>query len=407
MYTPSGTVLETDTGSYDFAVDGAQNWTYQFIPTTTNGGGSFTGSGWLSSHKFPGTMPPSGNQSISIQKNFAATITVNSVRVVGVAPASKSMSFEILGKKVSNGLWQSAGGYPSQSVSGAYDFTIDITPSPLFNVPINALHVYLEINDTVNTFTLTEVDLTGTGFPIPDGVTTGGSAVAYSNDNGATWDSVVLVGNTPGDIGGFDVSRASETSFGAADHTIYKATSLGGSYSLYYTITGGASEAVCVVIPYFTWAGVKQTTSADPDIIIALDVADGSSRTLLWLEGGASSPGSIHDITPVAGMTFDNSNCVTSSYQHHIAVFGLVSGAYRLYETTSRAASWTNVSALTSATFIRSRRNDNTAAALGSSKGQLYVMANSVARYSSKWATNGTFPRNMPTSGLTSLETVY
>jgi hypothetical protein len=251
--------------------------------------------------------------------------------------------------------------------------------------------------DCTGTGTIYKIEITATG------IASGDASVVYSTDNGNTLSFPISVGATPGAVGGFDVSRSSGVSYAAADGGLYKASTLGGAYSLFYTITGGAQCVACC-IPYFDWDGVKQTTSSTPDVIIALDQLDGSSRSLIWVEGDGVT---LHNLTPTAGMTFSKSNCITSSYNHHIAVFGDVSGTDRLYITLNKGVGWTNVSALTSPTFIRCRRNDASAATSGSSKGQLYVMANSVARYTSKWATNGTFPRNMPDNTLTSMDTVY
>lgn len=232
-----------------------------------------------------------------------------------------------------------------------------------------------------------------------------GAVVRLSVNNGLSWGSAVSVGTSPGSVGGFDVQRAGANSFAAAGGKVYRATTLGGAYSAYYTITGTPPEAACIVIPYFNWSGTKQTGATNPDIVIALTGADGSSRSLLWIEGGAT-PGTVHDITPVASSIFDNANAVTVSYNHHIALFCKVSGTYKLYRTTDKGSTWTLVESLSAPKYIRGRRNDNSAAVSGSNKGQLYL-ADSNLYFSSKWASAAPSVRNVPGTPIVSLDTIY
>lgn len=239
----------------------------------------------------------------------------------------------------------------------------------------------------------------------------GNAAVSVSTDKGATYSTTQTVGTGPGSVGGFDVQRDGANSFGAAQNIVSRATTLGGAYSSYYSITGGSAQAACIVVPYFNWAGTRQTVAANPDIIVALTAVDGSSRSLLWIEGGAT-PGTVHDLTPVAGMTFDNANCVTVSYNHHIAVFGLVSGVYKLYTTTNQGGAWTNRGTLTTPTFLRDRRNDSRAVTSGTNKGQLYNASGSTMGYSSTWASGGgsiagLFPRTMPANPVVAFDPLW
>jgi hypothetical protein len=236
----------------------------------------------------------------------------------------------------------------------------------------------------------------------------GGSVARYSSDYGVTWGSELTIGTTPGSIGGFDVARASGVSYAAADQKVRKASALGGAYSDWYAITGGA-QAVCVIIPYFDWSGARQTTDSTPDAIIALNQLDGSSRSLLWVEGDGTT---VHDLTPVAGMIFDNPNCVTVSYNHHIAVFGKVGGVYHLYTTNDRGVTWVDRGTLTSPTFLRTRRNDDSGRASGTNKGQLYLASGSTIAYSSVWASGAgsianLWPRTQPASPIVALDILY
>ncbi len=231
--------------------------------------------------------------------------------------------------------------------------------------------------------------------------------VAHSSNRGTGWDAPMTLGSTPGFTGGFDVQRSGGNSFAAADQKIMRATTLGGAYSNYYSITGGV-QAVCIIVPWRTWAGADNTSNTNPDIIAAFNGADGSGRTLIWIEGGAT-PGTVHDITPTAGIVFDNANCVTASFEHHIAVFGKVGGVYKLYVTTNRGSTWTFIENLTSPTFIRCRRYDNSGAVSGTNKGQLYLCESgqNVIDYSSQWGNGGLSPKDPHLTTPLGFDTVF
>lgn len=262
---------------------------------------------------------------------------------------------------------------------------------------------------------ITTLDLAGNGADPFGGGGTAKVQVSYLTDYGATLSATQDVGSTTLTEGGFDVQRSGPNSFAAGKDAVYRATTLGGAYSSYYAITGGTAQAACIVIPYYNWAGNLQTSAANPDIIVGLTAADGSSRTLLWIEGGATA-GTVHNLTPVASFLFDNPNAITVAYNSHIAVIGKVSGVYKLYTTNDRGATWVNRGTVTTPTFLRDRRNDTSAASSGTNKGQLYMVEGSpaVIDYSSFWAAGsgsppdaGMWPRNMPTTDFTWLETIY
>jgi hypothetical protein len=296
--------------------------------------------------------------------------------------------------------------YAEYSLSGGsgffdenYDVNLDNIATILIAWPSNVTNS--------GTNWLYRLTLTGLGIGVA-----AGAVVRVSADYGATLSDAQSVGNSPGSVGGFDVQRAGQNSFAAADGKVRRATTLGGSYGDYYTITGGV-QARAIIIPYFNWAGTSQVAATNPDIIVALSGADASGRTLLWIEGGAT-PGTVHDISPVSGISFDNPNCVTVSYQHHIAVIGSVSGVYRLYTTNDRGVTWVNRGTVNAPGFIRCRRNDSRASAgSGTNKGQLYLAETgaSVVDYSSVWAAGsgpnaGMWPRTTPFAAK-GLDTVF
>lgn len=234
----------------------------------------------------------------------------------------------------------------------------------------------------------------------PDGV---GARVRLSTDGGQTYGAFLVVGDSPGSIGGFDVQRAGNVSYAGAANEVCKATALGGTYSSWVNCTG--ANVVACIIPYFirNSTTVKNTTTSTPDVIVALDQDDSDSGALYWIAGAT---GVKTDITPVSGMTFDNPNCITVSYGTHIAVFGLVGGVYKLYTSTDGGSTWTFRTNLTTPGFIRTRRSDTRAKA-GGNRGQLYVTNGDAVSYSNQWAGGGIWPRTMPVAGMLGLETLW
>ncbi len=104
----------------------------------------------------------------------------------------------------------------------------------------------------------------------------------------------------------------------------------------------------------------------------------------------------------MAGMTFADANCITTSYGTYIAVIGTVAGTKKLYTSFNGGTSWTFRENLTApAVFVRGRRKDSSALR---SKGQLYLNNNGKMEYSSYWSRNGMFVRQTPTNTTNSFD---
>lgn len=234
---------------------------------------------------------------------------------------------------------------------------------------------------------------------------TGVATVIYLTDHGQTVTSAQQPGNSPGAVGGFDVQAGGENWFCAIDGGIARGTALNGAGVLWYSITGGSAQAACIIVPYFNWSGGQNTSNANPDIVVALTALDGSSRSLLWIEGGAT-PGATHDITPTGSPLFDSPNCVTVHFGH-IAVFGKVSGVYKLLTSNDRGTTWVNRGTIASPGFIRCRRFDNSGAASGTDDGQLYLaLSAGTIEYGRNWGVTMT-PKPSVIANPTGLETVF
>lgn len=226
-----------------------------------------------------------------------------------------------------------------------------------------------------------------------------GGGVRLSTDGGINFGSPVSIGVSPGPVGGFDTQRAGTVSYAACAAKVRKATTLGGAYSDHTAYTG--ANPVCVIIPWYLW-GFKDlahlnTSNANPDYITALDQVDGDGGTLYLVDGTTAVK---TDVTPVAGITFDNANCITTMYGTHIAVIGKVSGVYKLYTSPDTGATWTLAATLGTATFIRGRRGDTRAFSDTTGvAGQLFVCDGDV-EYTSKFASAGVWPRTLPITAL-------
>ena len=234
-------------------------------------------------------------------------------------------------------------------------------------------------------------------------ITTAASEVSYSNDFGGTVGSAVAVGASPGNVGGFDVSPNAATSYAAYSGGVKKATTLGGTYSSF--VTFGTSNPVCCIIPYFRMGSTSasQTSASDPDVVVALDAPDSGSSTLYWVNG---ITGTKTDITPVAGMTFSSSECVTTFYGTMIYVFGTVGGTPKLYRGAWNGSgfTWVFVKNLTAPTKIRVRRQGTDLSRI-----QVYLVDNGSMYFSSyglQTPTGTPFIRNMP-GVIVTMDTIF
>lgn len=205
----------------------------------------------------------------------------------------------------------------------------------------------------------------------------GGANVVYSSDYGQTFGSALPIGGTAGG-GGFDVTRNSGASFAGGFGTVYKATTLGGSYSPYASF--GTANPTCIIVPYYrrNSTTLNQTSSGTPDIIVGLD---SGTLGLCWLTGGGSAPAGTFNITPAAGFHTSSPHDVTASYGKYLAAVGGGS----LWESANGGTSWVHVS-FNPGHFLRTRRNDTSAL---DSRGVLFALdTNGSVNYTSHLVTH-------------------
>lgn len=223
----------------------------------------------------------------------------------------------------------------------------------------------------------------------------GNANVRLSNDYGATVGSALDLGSFSGGAGGFDLIRSGGVSYASALDAILKASSLGGAYSAFATLT---ANAISLCIPYYEVGSdvTTQTTSSSPQVVIGLD-AEVSGTCLYWLDGSAT-PTAI--TTPASGATITIPDRITMLRGKKIAVIVTVDGISKLYVAENLAAAgtatWTFVENVGANATLRTRRNDPR---LGTNKGQLFVF-DTPSGYSSKWASAGEFDRISPTGAI-------
>lgn len=214
----------------------------------------------------------------------------------------------------------------------------------------------------------------------------GSASVVVATDYAITFGSAITVGSAPiSGAGGFDVQKSGGVSYAAADGAIYKASTIGGAYSSWFSIPGGAN-AVCLIIPYYRRnSSTLNTSVSNPDVIAAC-----TNGKLYWIDGTAATA---TDISPSGFTEFNNANCVTVLRGNKVACFGLNGATAKLALSQDGGATY-SISTITTPQFIRDRRGDNST---GTNKGQLFLAGNGTANgYSSKWGSAGLFPRYLP-----------
>lgn len=381
-YAPSSTTTSTGI-TYDFSLNDG-GWIQD--PARVGGPyGAYSAGAWRTQAN---GVP---QQVMSILVNLSTPMNVTSLRIVYHCDTAALGGSRLIQSNGGTGESQ----HFLNTNAGDFDDTFSALPDT------SETQILVSLDTNLNTpNNVTKVVVNGT---VPSGL----SAVNYSPDYGATWNGAQSVGTSPGAVGGFDLQRAGGVSYAGCAAKVRKATALGGGYADFVACTG--ANPVCVIVPYYKRnSSTFNTSTSTPDVIIALNTPDSGGGTLYWVDGATAVK---TDITPVAGMTFDNANCVTVRYGKNIAVFGLVGGVYKLYTSLDGGGTWTLRGTVTSPTFIRCRRNDSRPA--GVNKGQLYLASASPSTvgYSSVWASGGgsvagLWSRTMPVTDINGFDTI-
>lgn len=369
--------------TFDFSINDG-SWTAGF-PTAP---ASYGSGRWNSTHYSNGLVGQA--DSLYILSAAVAPTFFQRVRVIGFATYAAAGG----GRTVN----APAGALPQNA--GAIDSTVTLNNTyPQIAVDLSSNNTG-DSTPTSGKNYITKIVVSGSGsdpFTPPD--TGNAQSVVASFDYGATVGVPLAFGAVNLSVGGFDLQKAGGVSYAAASGAIYKASSIGGTYLLWFSVPASATP-VCLIVPYFkrNSTTLKNTTTSTPDVIAACD-----NGKLYWIDGATATA---TDITPTGMTAFDNANCVTISYGTHLACFGKVSGTYHLFTSTDGGSTWTDRTSLTAPHFIRGRRNDTRAKTAGN-HGQLYLAVDDVIDYSSIWDGAGMSIRNMPSSGIDAFDTVY
>lgn len=320
------------THTFDFTVD--DGGFVQNLAVPNPSGTWVLGSGWVYTDVVyaPG---PDMSRSVRIRKTFtSAHIT----RIV--------MTYDLTrGSHILDGDLSAALGAPNAGVlyptSNGTGLTLDsgVGSATGTNIDLTVFADYHGLTMDGNcVITAVRIDGDGTS-PFGD---SGGTAVAYSNDNGASWSAILPVGLSPGSVGGFDTQRVGSVSLAAADAQSYSATSLGGAFSTLGT--DGATSGSDPVLLLLTWGrmGVASTgnwNTSTPDYILG-SAALVSGECLWYVEGA----GGRHDITPAGVTGIPSNNCLTTYFGTKAALIASVSGTRHLFTTTNLGSSptWTD-----------------------------------------------------------------
>lgn len=191
----------------------------------------------------------------------------------------------------------------------------------------------------------------------PDPVT---AFVNTTDDYGASYNGTILVGSSPGGIGGFDGARLGPATLAAALSQVKRATTIGGAYS---NQTGAAETATCIEVPWYRIGSVSYLNNGtEPDFFM------GGSFGLYKVIAGVAT-----DITPVVGGTVAVANAVTTWKGRWIACLCDDGTDRNLYISTDTGATWTLIGGADGCADARSVRVRR----LASTPGQLVIACGS------------------------------
>lgn len=285
---------------------------------------------------------------------------------------------------------------PEATVTSVAYFLSNCTLVTNVGIFIGASSSYVACSGGQATYTTTVANVTAIGVDVVmdssvdpyvtavtvEGTTATGAIARFSTTNGTTWGNAVTVGDTPGSVGGCDVSRTSPYSWAAADETVMRATTLGGAYSADANGDFTGAQPRCIVWPYYTRNST--TTRNATQYIVGLSAAI-AGDSVFWVTTSQV------DITPtVSGnpglATF--ANCITVWKGTKMAALLSFGGTIRLVTSLNGGTSWTDrgsslaSQSLANARFIRGRRGDLVGR-------QLWIaLTNGKVLYSKDWGVN-------------------
>lgn len=184
-----------------------------------------------------------------------------------------------------------------------------------------------------------------------DGGASGTAQVWYSANSGDTWSDLQLIGNSPGNYGGFDGTRAGGSSIAAKAGGAERATALGGAYA---EVVAGV-DPICVVYPvHRKGSRGLANNAANADYLLAAGSLI-TGHSLWWVTGGTLMTG----ITPtVSGGTLVgvSDHCISTYWGTNIAYLGSAGGTVYAAVSSDGGSTWPYINVIAGAKSIRYRR---------------------------------------------------
>jgi hypothetical protein len=339
IYSPdSSAVPFTDT--FNFA---SSNGGWSVISDAGAAGTYSAGVGWVAADPVP-----SNPRAIMIGKSYSPDRRITNVSAtfanvtIGTDPAP-NLKNGFIQIRDSGSAVQTSSQNPLTNGATSRSATFDATGDQV--VLVYQLSSGIPFNTGAATITQAVV----TGFQ-----TLGSGGVRYSTDGGATWGSALAVGSSPpGAQGGFDAQFIGGISLAASAAQLYRATSLGGSYSS--AGSDGATTGynpILAQLPRFKWGSVSDTNyGTNPDYLLG---ATGLiSSHCLWKVFGA---GGRTGITPSSVISIPTDHSSTTWKGRIISVLGNTSSSRKWSLSRDTGSSWTDLATLSDARSVRVQR---------------------------------------------------
>lgn len=221
--------------------------------------------------------------------------------------------------------------------------------------------------DTTNPYSysgsalIKSITISGTGTN-PVG-TASNVATIYSDDSGATFDTPLYLGTSPGTIGGLDTAKNGSAIL-VGEATYIKKAATGGSYADYGAALPGSFEPAAIHIPRRQLTTISTLNNAtNPEFIMFSTVEDDDGETMYRVTAAGNT---LFAITPEIGAVKGvavSSNCLDMSWWsgRKIAVLALFGSDVHLITSIDTGATWVDRGIVNDdAKSVRFRRGDTT-----------------------------------------------
>jgi len=349
-----GDGTESNTLDFDFTIDD-QGWTVLTVGAPV---GTYTpGVGWTQTDA-PGDSDPA---------NEYQGVAIGYVPLSGVTVTHFSVTYSIVNGVIDATLnnFIATDGTGSvrldtnpQPATGNGTFTLEYTGSVAgITEPITQIFCGFRNGSNTapgGTVVITEAHITYT--------TAAQVNVQYSPDYGETFGGALSVGDTPGAFGGFDTQKVGAVSLAGADGQVYRATTLGGTYTAYGDPMPTGAQPSCIIIPRYKSSGAANSGSS-PDYIVYSSVLTAGNEAAWYVSAGGTV---FTNITKTIGGEYGvavSPNCADACYKlyNRYAAVLLFGTEVHLITSVNNGTAWTDRGQIADdANYIRYRPSDAT-----------------------------------------------